>query len=195
MTVRNCAKWATIVVIGTALFVGMFFGSYGIYRLSFYKSWNDNAIPTCARVDAIEIINKTCQYNRNSFSKTLTKRSFEQSFEQSFKQCFDAYLNITFGKHHHRYNIFVNSTNYTLLLTELDECCIVGHMIRLYYNRNNPHDVSTKLHSMFLFWVVVIFTVVVAVICAVFVILVYRRETTPFDYQSLYNDPLLKDYE
>ena len=189
MTISSCARWSTIIIIGLLLFVGIVLGSYGVYRGWIYKSWNDNVVPTDALIEGIDIINVTCEYNCN------THCPGSYFCKKCSGHCFDVYLNVSYGVYHYRYNIFTNITDQTLLEEQLGKCCVIGHNILLYYNRNDPHDVNIELRSISLFWVAVVATTIMTIICVAFIIYVYRRETKPFDYEKLYNDPFLAEYD
>lgn len=187
MSMRACIKWMVITTVGSLLFGGIFVGSYGVWWSFEYKRWNDDAVSTYARIEAVEIANNTCYYkcNKYCFGNCVMCNN----------TCSDVFLNITYDRHHQRYQYLTNVTNYTVLIEQLSDCCRIGREIRIYYNKNNPHDISIELHSMLIFWVVIIFTVAITIICVTFVIFVYRRETTAFDYQRLYNDTLLAGIE
>ena len=172
----GCIKWAVIIMIGSLLFAGILVGSYGIWWSSGYKIWNDEAVPTYARIEAVDIINSTCEYNCNRYCFGICAKCSST--------CSDVFLNVTYNKHHQHYQYLTNVTNYTILLHQLTNCCTVGRNIRIYYNKDNPHDISMQLHNMLVFWVIIIFTLAITISCITFIIFIYRRETAIFDYQK-----------
>ena len=186
MWIHGCIKWAAIVTVGSLLFAGILVGSYGIWWSWGYKTWNDEAIPTYARIEAIEIVNSTCSYKCNRYCFGICTKCNTT--------CSDVFLNVTYNRHHQHYQYLTDVINYTILLEQLANCCSIGKDIRIYYNKDNPHDINTQLHSMLIFWVIILFTLAIMIICIIFIIFVYRRETQIFDYQSLYNDPLRDEY-
>lgn len=183
MWIRACIKWAAIVAVAGLLFAGLLVGSYGIWWSSGYKTWNDEAIATYARIEALEIVNVTCEYKCNRYCFGICTKCNST--------CSDVFLNVSYNRHHQQYRYLTAVINYTILVEQLADCCTIGKDIRIYYNRDNPHDINTQLYSLLTFWTVIIFTLGAIVASIVFVIFIYYRQTTRFDYEQLYNDDTL----